>query len=691
MPLARFLNILSPELFVDDFPAVDARETPRVSVTRLGGADTEMARFDRAGRDTPAGVLPEALPRHAPGVGISAEDAVRAYELERARRQRALGERSRWRFEEQASVGVSEKQSAFSRDRSRAYNETNGMSRWQARATYGDAGKNPVDGIWPPPLDPTRADVASSATTSSVDFDDDDANVVADPATADPESAEHLSRTALALRQRKEQFFASIASKGPRAPPEKGAHENRWQDRAGKKNDPTAGFARRPADAHAGRHEARAFFGDGGGKNKPIPQAEKDANGGASNEGRWEERGRWHDANVHLEMPNGGHYAPHMGRDAWENGGYLKLERGVHEAGYRDGVWDDGLWERRAGWAHAVPRGGARPKPGDPVPGPHGQRPIGPLNESRQRAGAWEARAEWHRDDNGHVARDVGALGHVRRGADAHAGRWEERAEWGKGRVHPKLEHKTSEHAGRWESRAQYHREADGVGAGAACGGEASVPGGPREPPAMRAARVAAANRDFVRFRDGLSNDGTENARENDLNRARGGKRGNDLKADGILREASVEEATTRPTWAGETPVLNLGAEARSSSAVAVDRPDANETTNAKTNEREEDGAFAAWMVGGARRGHTRTPSAYREGYDAANDAFGLRLNHGVARACRNLEGDAVLPDHGLSNGGLSGGSMAAMRSAIASASRASAERRETARRHLGSRAGILS
>ena len=48
-------------------------------------------------------------------------------------------------------MGVSEKQSAFSRDRSRAYNETNGMSRWQARATYGDAGRNPVDGIWPPP------------------------------------------------------------------------------------------------------------------------------------------------------------------------------------------------------------------------------------------------------------------------------------------------------------------------------------------------------------------------------------------------------------------------------------------------------------------------------------------------------------------------------------------------------------
>ena len=124
-----------------------------------------MARFDRAGRDTPAGVLPDALSGNAPGAAISAEDAVRAYELER--RQRALGERSRWRFEEHASVGVSEKQSAFSRDRSRACNETNGMSRWQARATYGDAGRNPVDGIWPPPLDPTRADVANAACVTS--------------------------------------------------------------------------------------------------------------------------------------------------------------------------------------------------------------------------------------------------------------------------------------------------------------------------------------------------------------------------------------------------------------------------------------------------------------------------------------------------------------------------------------------
>jgi len=675
-----------------------------------------MARFDRAGRDTPAGVLPDALSGHAPGVGISAEDAVRAYELERVRRQRALGERSRWRFEEQASVGVSEKQSAFSRDRSRAYNETNGMSRWQARATYGDAGRNPVDGIWPPPLDPTRADVANAACVTSdphhsVDFDEDKetaaANATSSFATADPESAEHLSRTALAMRRRTERFFASVASKGPRAPPEKGVHENRWQDRAGAIRDPTAGFARRPADAHAGRHEARAFFGDGGGKNKAVPQAEKDANGGASNEGRWEARGRWHDANVHLEMPNFGHYAAHVGRDAWENGAYLKLERGVHEAGYRDGVWDDGLWERRAGWAHAIPRGGkSRPKakPGDPVPGPRGQRPIGPLDESRLLAGAWEARGAWHRDNDGSVPRDVGALGHVRRGADAHAGRWEARAEWGQGRVHPKLEHRTDEHAGRWESRAQYHVEVDGVGAGAGLGGDGAVPGGPREPPAARAARVAAANRDFVRFRDG-GDDAEARARELDLNRARGGKRGNDVavrenvapvpkelfhlsptSSRDARRAASASADEARPTWAGETPARNLGA------SRAVERSNAPErSTDAEdaSKENDSDGAFAAWMVRGARRGHTRTPAAFREAYDAANEARGARLNHGVARACRNLEGDAVFENAEHDRGFASGGSMAAMRSAIASASRASADRRETAARHLGSHVGI--
>ena len=107
------------------------------------------------------------------------------------------------------------------------------------------------------------------------------------------------------------------------------------------------------------------------------------------------------------------------------------------------------------------------------------------------------------------------------------------------------------------------------------------------------------------------------------------------------------------------------------------------------SKENDSDGAFAAWMVRGARRGHTRTPAAFREAYDAANEARGARLNHGVARACRNLEGDAVYENAEHDQGFASGGSMAAMRSAIASASRASADRRETARRHLGSHAGI--
>ena len=171
---------------------------------------------------------------------------MRAYELERVRRQRALGERSRWRFEEQASVGVSEKQSAFSRDRSRAYNETNGMSRWQARATYGDAGRNPVDGIWPPPLDPTRADVANAACVTSdphhaltlTKTRKPPRNATSSFATADPESAEHLSRTALAMRRRTERFFASVASKAARSARE--GRTNRWQDRAGAIRDPTA-------------------------------------------------------------------------------------------------------------------------------------------------------------------------------------------------------------------------------------------------------------------------------------------------------------------------------------------------------------------------------------------------------------------------------------------------------------------
>ena len=274
----------------------------------------------------------------------------------------------------------------------------------------------------------------------SVDFDEDKetaaANATSSFATADPESAEHLSRTALAMRRRTERFFASVASKGPRAPPEKGAHENRWQDRAGAIRDPTAGFARRPADAHAGRHEARAFFGDGGGKNKAVPQAEKDANGGASNEGRWEARGRWHDANVHLEMPNFGHYAAHVGRDAWENGAYLKLERGVHEAGYRDGVWDDGLWNAARAGRTPSARRQKQTQSGRATPSRSRASGRSARLTSPGAAGAWEARGAWHRDNDGGVPRDVGALGHVRRGGGRARRPLEARAE-GQGRCIP--------------------------------------------------------------------------------------------------------------------------------------------------------------------------------------------------------------------------------------------------------------
>ena len=76
-------------------------------------------------------------------------------------------------------------------------------------------------------------------------------------------------------------------------------------------------------------------------------------------------------------------------------------------------------------------------------------------------AGVWEARAQHHREDmNGHVPPDVGELGHVRRDANRHAGRWEERAEWGRGRVDPKLEHKSDIHEGRWEERGEFKARA---------------------------------------------------------------------------------------------------------------------------------------------------------------------------------------------------------------------------------------
>lgn len=104
-------------------------------------------------------------------------------------------------------------------------------------------------------------------------------------------------------------------------------------------------------------------------------------------------------------------------------------------------MWDDGLWERRAHVAHD-PR-----KRSDPEVGPRGQAPIGPRELPRQMAGVWEARAQHHREDvNGHVPRDVGELGHVRRDANRHDGRWEGRADWGRDGACPKMERESGIH-----------------------------------------------------------------------------------------------------------------------------------------------------------------------------------------------------------------------------------------------------
>ena len=637
-----------------------------------------MSRFNCGGREAPTGMLPDAVRGHGGhGERLTAEDAVRAYELARARDDRALGAQSRWRFEDHGCIGVT-KQSAFSKDRSRSYNETGGQSRWQARATFGDGGEGPVDGIWPPPK---REDVGTSEK-NSVERDSvaRNENVVSDEKnsqndsssvaslTSHDESKEHLSRTAKDMARRTDAFHASIAAKGPRQVLGPGVNENRWQNRAGEKNDPTAGYNRRPADAHAGRHEDRAFWGDGGRGHKAVSQAEKDAKfRGGSNQGRWEERGKWCDGNYHLRMPNFGHYAPHMGRDVWEAGGYLKLEKGIHEAGYKNGVWDDGLWERRAGWAYTH-CGRDKPKVGDPAQGPHGQRPIGPLNESITLQGVWEKRGDVHRDTNGHALRDVGLLGHVRNGADTHSGRWEQRGEWGKERVHPKLEHLTREHEGRWEQRGAYHKEVDGVGAGDFF--DNPTLGGPREPEPARAVRVARANREFVAFRDGSGDE-----IQNDMNR----RRGRDLVWGG-----GWDDDDAKPSWFGETPARNVGVQVPKGHKrlIKVDKENNHDTA---------EGVFSGCMAHGAGGdGYTRAPGGLREACDLANAKHGARVNHGRRPPEReNVEGD--LRNLNVSMEGQDAyhwsWSMDAARTAIKQASHA---RKETYERRLGSHVGIL-
>ena len=644
-------------------------------------ADTSMSRFDRAGRDAPAGCLPDSA--GGQGERLNAKQVIRLYELERRKCTAALGPRSRWNFEDHGNIGC-EKQSAFSRDKSRAYNETGGVSRWQARATYGDGGEGPVDGIWPPPMEDTSRD--DKVGTSESDRNQSYKNGASTTSAAfdDPREHEHLSRTALKLKQKTDQFYASIAAKGPRQVLGPGVHENRWQQRADEKTDPTSGFQRSPADAHAGRHEERAFYGDGGGKNKVVSQKEKDKNGGASNDGRWEERGKFHDANYHLEMPNGGHYARWMSRDVWENGGYLKLPKGIHERGYtKEGVWDDGLWERRGGWAYegrVEQYGKGKPsRIGDPTAGPNGQRPIGPMNKSKTLEGVWEQRGDVHRDTDGFPLKDVGVLGHVRRGADTHAGRWEQRHEWGKERIDPKLEHKSDEHAGRWENRGRWHKECDGIGGGEFYSDVNPTAGGPREPPAARAARIAQQNRAFVNFRD-KSNDP-----ENDMNRVRGFRGDDQLLVGSKNDKDENRNDENKPTWFGDTPVRNIGLAEQSVKGVKenVHREKQTITT--------VDGVFAGWMANGRNRGngYTRTPEDLRDEYDAMNEKHGARKNHGRERMHENLEGDLrnVSIGDAFSR---EGGSMVTVRNAIKAASSASSTRKDTQRRHLGSHVGVI-
>ena len=149
-------------------------------------------------------------------------------------------------------------------------------------------------------------------------------------------------------------YNASIAAKGPRAFPPPGPNAGRWEQQAGVR-EPT----RHGPDVHAGRHEDRAFYGDGGDRNVWVPFDVRDAQHGfARHAGRWEERAKWRDAPYldSQKFVNHGHYAQHIGRDNWERGAYLRQDRGVHEGRWRDGVWDEGLWQRRAGWAHAPTR-----------------------------------------------------------------------------------------------------------------------------------------------------------------------------------------------------------------------------------------------------------------------------------------------------------------------------------------------
>ena len=324
------------------------------------------------------------------------------------------------------------------------------------------------------------------------------------------------------------------------------------------------------------------------------------------------------------------------------------------EAGYReDGVWYDGLWEGRAHVAHGHEKGS------DPSEGPRGQAPIGPRNELRQMAGVWERRAQHHREDlNGHVPPEVGKLGHVRRDANRHDGRWEARAEWGRGRVHPKLEHKSDIHEGRWDARADFK-------------------GRPTETPQEMAARKAAANRAYVHLRDADASgrdprevvDAFAYSRRDGWDDASG-------DANGHARARTGRGG--RPTWAGDSPARNLvnvdNGPSPAWNAPTVAMPVGThlrrkaealreEAAAAGRLAEEEEGNFVRWMAKGDR-GYTRTPADLRHAYNAAD----------AGRGVDNVDGSDDVDDAGEAvgeaqrEGPLSGlASMASVREAVKS------------------------
>ena len=649
-----------------------------------------MGSFQQAGRDGPAGMMPD--PRIPKGPPISAAEAVAAFNRQRARGPDDFGERAnayrqRRGFEQQA--GSREAQSALSNAPEARLHE----GGWQDRRAYGDGAKQPADGIWPPPASdsivrdegPSEHEPPGPPSEHEHANDDDDDAGIRPPRRRDEDD---LSRTAKYMARRMDAFDASIAAKGPRAFPPPGPNAGRWQNRV-ERRDP----ARVAPDVHAGRHEDRAFYGDGGDRNVWVPFEVRDADHGfARHAGRWEDRARWRDAPYldSQKFVNHGHYAQHIGRDNWERGAYLRMDRGVHEGRWRDGVWDEGLWQRRAGWAHAPTRAD------DPIAGPQGQAPIGPRNIDATSAGRWEERANFQHDSDGFPCPEVGALGHVRRDAKRHEGRWEERAEWGKGRVAPKLEHASDVHEGRWEERAGFKGVARR---------DVGVPSR-HETPQERAARIAAEQRAYAARRDG-----------------------------GDVKVAFDEEETTLgggPTWAGEAPARNLpnpsihcgptplwnaptvnlpgGEEMRRKAA-------AGRLANAD-KENKESGNFALWMERG-ERGYTRTPGDLREVYTAGDNAAGERGNNLYRRRHVDLLGGAAPAASGIDaradryrttasevsataeevrweeeNSRASEGSglsdMASMRDAIKSASRSTSERTTRSRSHLSSHVGII-